>query len=101
MCFRDSECVGRQLGGMAGSILRKRAVLIGRKTWLGRRGRPTPPYEFLGLLDSGPTQVIDQFAGNAFQERGVGIAQEFEHNAPLAWGGCRGIGCPPALECGS
>ena len=62
MFASDPECLGCQVGGVAGSVLRKRPISIGGKAWLARQDRPAATKEFLGLLDSAPAQVIDQFA---------------------------------------
>ena len=41
--------------------------------------------QILGFLNSTPTEVIDQFAGNPPQQNWIGVAQELEHHPPLAF----------------
>src|ERR1051326_3012926 len=43
MLGRDPECLCRQVGGMADSVLRKRPVFVCGKAWYTRRGRPSAP----------------------------------------------------------
>ena len=97
----DPQCLGGQVGGMARRVLRKRPVLVRGKAGLGRHDGPTAPQEVLGLMDSAPAQVIEQFARNPLQQSRVRVAQKLEHNAPLPLRGRGGIRRCPALECGS
>ena len=86
-----SRCAGIARGAKAGSHLRPAR---------SDRCGPTPARAtVLGFLNSAPAQVIDHLARNPLQQVRIGVAQEIEHDAPLALRG-RGlaIGRCPAFE---
>ena len=56
--------------------------------------------QVLGFLNSSPTKVIDQFAGNPPQQNWIGVAQELEHHPPLTFFSCQVARCGrQAFEC--
>src|SRR5581483_3075893 len=96
----DPECLACQVSGVAGNLMRKRPVFIGDNARFAGRYRSSAPKQFSGLLDSAPTQVIDQLARNPLQESGVRFAKKLKDDTPLAFSRyC--IRGRPALERGS